>query len=392
MFRRFLIAGIAAALAFQPAMGQDKGAKVTVEETSDENGRVIITRKESKNLIKTNSFWSNWAIGLEGGVSYYLGDYDNLASFGERTAPAFNLYITKFATPAFGLGLTLGVNQMKGAVPQVFDAAGHFITGKHSAKDGILQSAWCFNPHIDALLDLDNIFFGYDPFRVYNVSLVLGGGILAGFDTNVYDTMVAYVEPTFNLGLLNSFRLTDRLNLLVNIRGLITGDNFDGETEFKKVDGAVSLTAGLSFKFGALPQRSFTTVEDVTIEHFNDKGVEAEKAQIRELESKVKALSAENDALAAASASGVSASVPISLRIGVAPDGSIGNAARIDLMAAAEAIKSTPNTRYNVSGPANGIGNVIAILTGEMGVSPAQLESIENGAQSGLVIISTLVK
>ena len=395
MLKQILSVAAAVVLIAPAALAQDnKGAKVTVEETSDENGRVVITRKESKNLIKTNSFWSNWSIGLEGGVSYYLGDYDDRASFGERTAPAFNLYITKFATPAFGLGLTLGVNQLKGATPLLFDdLTGHFITGKHAAKEGILQSGWCFNPHIDALLDLDNIFCGYDPFRIYNVSLLLGGGILVGFDTAMRDAMVAYVEPTFNLGLLNSFRLTDRLNLLVNLRGLITGDNFDGETEFKKVDGAVSLTAGLSFKFGALPQRSFSKVEDVTVEHYNDKGIEAEKAKIQELERKVKALSAENDALAkAAAASGATASIPISLRIGVAPDGSIGNASRIDLMAAAEAIRSTPNTRYNVSGSAKDIESVMAILTGELGVAPAQLERSENGAQSGLVIISTLVK
>ena len=83
-----MLAAAAALLLLQPAFAQnDKGAKVTVEETSDENGRVVITRSESASQVKTNSFSSNWSIGIEAGVNYYLGDNDDRATFGLEGTP-----------------------------------------------------------------------------------------------------------------------------------------------------------------------------------------------------------------------------------------------------------------------------------------------------------------
>lgn len=394
MLKQILSVAAAVVLIAPAALAQDnKGAKVTVEETSDENGRVVITRKESKNLIKTNSFWSNWSIGLEGGVSYYLGDYDDRASFGERTAPAFNLYITKFATPAFGLGLTLGVNQLKGATPLLFDdLTGHFITGKPAAKEGILQSGWCFNPHIDALLDLDNLFAGYNPFRFYNLTFALGGGVMLGFD-HKFDKSVCYVEPTFNLGLLNSFNLSDRVAIIVNLRGLITGDNFDGERGGVKVDGAMSLTAGVNIKLGDLPKRRFETLSDVSIERFNEKAYAAGKVKLEDIERQIKLVEAENEILSAAAETAKVSSVPISILVNFEKDSNaVNNAAMIDLMAAAQAIKSTPSTRYSISGNKARAKAVFDILTEELGVDAKQLEIQKTGAEMSGAIISTIVK
>jgi hypothetical protein len=35
---------------------------------------------------------------------------------------------------------------------------------------------------------------------------------------------------TFNAGLMNTFRLTEQLRLLLNLRGALIGDAFDGES------------------------------------------------------------------------------------------------------------------------------------------------------------------
>lgn len=402
MFRRFFIAGLAAALLFQPVMGQDRDAKVTVEETNDENGRVVITRNESYQAVKTNGFWSNWTIGVDAGIGYYLGDYDKLASFGERTAFACDFFVEKFATPAFGFGITLGVQQLKGASPVTLEETfvPHFITDQMSkSNEAWLQKAWVINPHIDLIFDLDNIFGGYNPFRCYNATLLLGAGMMAGLGHD-YGHSSYYFEPTFNMGLLNSFRINDFLSILVNVRGLLTGDNLDGEVPRKSVDGAISLTAGVSFKLGDAPKRSFRRVEDVTIEHYNDKAVEAEKAEIKELQKKIKAIEAENKALSASSGSAVKGSVPIAMRINFASGSkAIDNAGIIDVEAAADAIKSTPGTRYAISGFSEGQADlssdrakaVIDMLTGRYGVPSGQLELRNTGKESGdCVVISTI--
>ncbi len=394
MIKQMFAAAAAALLLLQPAFAQnDKGAKVTVEETSDENGRVVITRSESSSQVKTNSFSSNWSIGIEAGVNYYLGDNDDRATFGQRTAPAFNLYVTKFASPVFGLGLTLGVNQMKGAVPLLFDDVdGHFITGKTTGKEGILQSGWCFNPHIDALLDLDNLFAGYNPFRVYNLTFSMGGGVILGFDKK-FDKSVCYVEPTFNLGLLNSFNVSDRIAILVNLRGLITGNNFDGERQGVCVDGAISLTAGVNIKLGDLPKRRFQTGNDVSVDRYLTKEYNAGKVQLENAKQQLRILEAENDALSSAASAAANGSIPISILINFEKgSNAVNNAAMIDLMAAAQAIKSTPETRYGISGSKARAQAIFDILTGEFGVDAKQLEIQKTGANLNGAIISTIVK
>jgi len=396
MLKRILSVA-AAALIFVPAAlaQENKGAKVTVEETNDENGRVVITRTESEGQVKTNSFNSNWSIGFEAGVGYYLGDNDNLASFGQRTAPAFNLYVTKFATPVFGLGLTLGAGQMKGGAfaseEGIMNA--HYMTDKHLAADNAyLQSGWYFNPHIDALLDLDNLIAGYNPFRVYNVELSAGGGVMLGFDKK-FGENTCYVAPAFNLGLLNSFNLNDRFAIVVNLRGLITGNNFDGEIQGVAVDGLMSLTAGLNIKLGDLPKRSFQTVSDVKVDRYSTKVYNAGKVQLEEAKHQLSIIEAENDILSTAAAAAANSCIPLSILINFEKGSSaVSNAAMIDLMAAAQAIKSTPGTRYGISGSKARAQAIFDILTGELGVDAGQLEIQKTGANLGGAIISTIVK
>ena len=60
------------------AMAQQK-------ENRDTDGSIL------RGSYETNSFWSNWYIGVGGGINIYEGEFDNKTSVGNRIAPALDV-------------------------------------------------------------------------------------------------------------------------------------------------------------------------------------------------------------------------------------------------------------------------------------------------------------
>ena len=62
------------------AMAQQK-------ENRDTDGSIL------RGPYETNSFWSNWYIGVGGGINIYEGEFDNKTSVGNRIAPALDVVV-----------------------------------------------------------------------------------------------------------------------------------------------------------------------------------------------------------------------------------------------------------------------------------------------------------
>ena len=56
-----------------------------------------------RDRYETNSFWSNWYIGVGGGINIYEGEFDNKTSVGNRIAPALDVSLGKWITPSYGV-------------------------------------------------------------------------------------------------------------------------------------------------------------------------------------------------------------------------------------------------------------------------------------------------
>ena len=54
------------------------------------------------NSVVTNSFGSNWFVGVNGGVNLYNGVVTNGESPFKHISPALNVYVGKWHTPGFG--------------------------------------------------------------------------------------------------------------------------------------------------------------------------------------------------------------------------------------------------------------------------------------------------
>lgn len=226
----------------------------------------------SKRVV-TNGFWSNWSLSATIGTQFYFGENEKYMAFKDLWSfPAFDIYLNKWVTPSFGWGLSLSGYKFKGichsievnnyAAYRTDELYGHF-----NGKDYYWQRGEWLNPYVYFTLDLASIFNGYKENRFWEPQLYAGGGIAIGFDKQFTRT-----APTFNAGFINNFRITDKLAIVLNLRGALVGDDFDGESRGQEpmderyirknipLDGIFGATVGLRIKFGERKHQTFVKV------------------------------------------------------------------------------------------------------------------------------------
>lgn len=229
MFKRTLIA-IFCFMATAVAFSQNKD-NYALEETVKNN-----------HSVETNSFWRNCFISIGAGTQMYVGDHDGLIGFGDRLSAALDISAGKWFDNGIGVRLSYSGLSAKGATR--WDEA--HSTGENVPGWGIGMSYSkfnLFNLHADAMFNLHTLIKGADENRVWNTAPYVGIGCVHAMDAPKNSSF------GFNAGWMNSFRINSRLDANIDLRGLIMGDGIDGEKGGVKLDGMLTLTAGLTYKF-----------------------------------------------------------------------------------------------------------------------------------------------
>lgn len=335
--------------------------------------------------VETNRFWSNWFVSAGGGVNLYFGDHDKQVKFGKRLAPAVDVAIGKWFTPGIGVRFAYSGLSVKGATQTGIHSTGEEVPGKGGYGYWLTKQKFnYFNFHLDAMFNVSNLLFGYNPNRVYSLSPYVGLGVMKTNDTP------KATEIAGHFGLLNSFRLCDALDLNLDIRGTLVSDAFDGEAYGRGGEGMLSATVGLTYKF---KKRGWDKAK--TVVRIDNRAINALRQQLADAE-------AENDRLKRALAEGnrqkakeivtkASANL-VTFPIGKA---TLSNEARANLSLLAEAIKSgDKSVVYTITGYADaGTGSkrinerlskrraeaVFNCLVKEFGVSESQLRVDHKG-------------
>ena len=253
---------------------------------------------------------------------------------------------------------------------------------KADAKYASEQLAYQKGSYLDifalAHADLFNIFGGYKPDRVFDIDAYAGGGVVFGFcdSGSVYDV-------SYNFGFMNTLRLTDQLRLLINIRGALIGDAFDGECYpleptkqhwlfNHKFDGQFGATLGLTYNIGK-EYSKWRLAERTSVYQYDKETIEKIVKETEYIEKPMPV-----------------AEVPeVWFHINFIVDRwDISKKELININAVADLIKSTPNTKYLVCGYAdkqtatpahnlmlseNRAKAVYNTLVNEFGVNPDQL-------------------
>ena len=205
----------------------------------------VVEVRQDKYAVVTNPFWDNWFISLGGGATVLFGDYDAAGSFGKRISPTLNVAVGKWFTPGLGGRLQYSGLQARGYVPS---AGSDYAVGAMQDGGYYKQRFNYMNLHADVMFNLNALFGGYNPSRVYEIIPYVGAGFTHNYSTPHREAL------SVNGGIINRFRVSNAIDINLELSGVLTEDKFDGGIGGKGYDGLVSATVGLTYRF---PRRGF---------------------------------------------------------------------------------------------------------------------------------------
>jgi outer membrane protein OmpA-like peptidoglycan-associated protein len=190
--------------------------------------------------LPANNFWNHWFIQAGGGGRTYFGDHNRQMQIKDRLSLGAELNIGKWWTPAVGTRIGYSYQPVKGATQN-----GSHSTGKvYDLSQGLSYQKYDVG-HVygDVLFNLTNLFCGVNEHRVYSFTPYVGLGWMRTWNQPQAS------EISASLGLMNSFRLCDALDLTLDIRGAMVNDRFDGEVGGRKNEGLLSASLGFVYYF-----------------------------------------------------------------------------------------------------------------------------------------------
>ena len=279
--KRLFISALCAA-AFTGAAAQEQHSD-TIQSVYDTTEEVMYDNDKYK--VETNHFWDNWFVSAGFGGQIIFGNHDKQVKFFDRIAPALDIAVGKWFTPGIGVRLMYSGLSVKGATQK--EGHGEFPThstgvdvpGKGGDGYWLMKQKFDFyNLHLDALFNMSNILCGYNEKRVYNCTPYLGLGW-----ARVWESPQS-MEVSANVGILNSFRLNDALNLNLDIRGAYVSDRFDGELGGRWGEGIWSATVGLTYRF---KQRGWGRSKTIVRTHDRQRELKAMQDKLNDMQAQL---------------------------------------------------------------------------------------------------------
>ena len=264
-------------------------AGLTVSAQEFQNEYPASTRDDEGKVIRsgyiTNEWYDNWVISVDGSASTVSAKInDNLFT------PAFDVSITKWAMPAMAFRFGIQAGQGKEDLPGGYDP--QFMNHSPFPWDGKTLSWDFYYVHADMLWSATNTFLGYKYNRIWNIAPYIHGGYQRMFDPEAYKVNYDR-EAVFGAGVLNTFRITDRINLNLDLRA----SNFSGRYHTTDGSRATTLSAlvGISFNIFKPGWRRAYELEKSKAAALAAQ--ESAMASLSDSEKARQALAAENDAL-----------------------------------------------------------------------------------------------
>lgn len=201
-----------------------------------------------------NPMKSNWFITAEGGANMMFSRNDKAAKFKNRIGATAGIFVGKWFTPVWGARIGVRGNIARGATSlNGFFADPHAgiidYKGGRYAAERLAE----LGPELDLMLSLTNWWCGYNPNRVYNAVLRVGGGAFWTFEHRDGDHSWhnAHNRTLFaTVGLQNNFALNKHINLFLDVNATLTDyDTYDKGG--KDMSGLLGAEVGITYNFGA---------------------------------------------------------------------------------------------------------------------------------------------
>lgn len=212
-----------------------------------------------------NRFQDNWFIEGLGGAGIMMSIWDKHLDFKDRIGLKGNLFLGKWFSPVMGVRFGGEFNQMKGATLAGTVGSGAMgVRLDQAAKDGAVKQQFN-NIGIagDVMINLTNWVAGYRPGRFYNAIPYVGFGhhwaVWRTGNKSNGDWAYEGIKKQNGVkrharnysgraGLLNTFRLSEHVNLLLDLRFEMIQEHIDGGGR-RTWHEYPSALLGLSYKF-----------------------------------------------------------------------------------------------------------------------------------------------
>ena len=210
-----------------------------------------------------NRFQDNWFIEALGGAGVMMSTWDQNLDLKDRIGWKGDLFLGKWFSPIIGLRFGGEFNQMKGAT------LSNVTWGMGLRKDEVVKNNLIkqqFNNigvALDVMLNITNWWCGYHPGRVYNAIPYVGFGhhwaVYRENENSKGDWSYEGLKKQDGVkrharsysgraGLLNTFRLGEHVNLLLDLRFDLMQQHVDGVGQRTWIEYPSALL-GLSYKF-----------------------------------------------------------------------------------------------------------------------------------------------
>ena len=203
---------------------------------AQENGNRDMDGKIVRGPYETNRFGDNWFIGAGGGINLFWNK-----GYDVKIGPSIDANFGKWFTPAVGMRIGYqGINAQAWA-PE----AGVLGSSLNTDKNKYLQKFGYMYIHGDFLWNASDAIGGYKETRFWDLVPYLHAGFFRSYglkDVKFHDN-----EFAAGAGLLHLLRLSDRLDLIIDMRAtVVNGRVIDN----KDVAVMPTVTAGLAVDLG----------------------------------------------------------------------------------------------------------------------------------------------
>lgn len=207
-----------------------------------------------KYSVATNRFWSNWFVTAGGD---YVSSYSNQERGlnlsqnpfeGFRRSWNGDITLGKWFTPVIGLRAKTQLMQLK------------CVDGRENPNFDMV------NFNVQGVFNLRNLFAGYQPGRVWNISVYAGTGFYRNMDDKDYAFM-------YTAGILNTFNVTKRLFINLDIYSNTALNELDGVggkaggNYFTSKDRQFGVSLGLGVNLGKVGWSKTPDLEAINAMH-----------------------------------------------------------------------------------------------------------------------------
>lgn len=380
-------------------------------------------------MMMSNKFTKNWEFTAMLGAQTFQAEYSQFSAgvfqLKDSWRIAGDLSLVKWASPYFGLGFGFTEAGYSGVYSPADDKTTFAKAGDpwyHGFENKYYLAKGSYgNLFAKATVNFSNLLFGFKADRKFELTAYAGGGVI--FPTCKVD--YARVKgATFNAGVNAQVKVAKHLFVTAALRGALISDGFNGisyitsnDKSNVSLDGQAGALVGISYKFGYLNRRNQKTGSVGEYEWVPARVAYETSETVKEMiDTEVKVAEDKKDAVIATANGDLEALRAENERIAKLLDESrilaaqnrnywqyisfkidktnIINSEMVNLMSAADFIKSFPEEKFVINGYAdkqtatpahnemlaNGRAKaVFDALVNDYGVNPEQLEYKGNG-------------